>query len=261
MTPVGRCPGRTTRAVTVLAAAALLTAACAQGPAPSEPAPDEQEAGHVDEQDTTQDAAQDDERDADADADDRAGRDGAADEQPDDSPQDDNGTEVVDDDPSTADEPDGDTAGLETRPRTDEAQADGLLDGFLAVTDVRVGTHDDFDRVTFELEGEATAGWFVTYEDEPTSQGSGRSVEVDGEAYLGVALRNISLPPDLPDGVDRWEQERLDGPDDAEQVVEVVADTIFEGIQLFYLGVEEPASYRIDRLEDPQRVVIDVLHD
>ncbi len=218
----------------------LLLAACGDDPAPPQPAP----------ADEAVDGAGDPSADEDEHADD-----------PDDAHEPDDTTEEVGDEPDDVDDPGDGATELDTAARTDESRHDGALDGLLAVTDVRIGAHDGFDRVTFELEGDATAGWFVAYEDEPTSQGSGRPVDVAGDAYLGVALRNISLPPELPDDVDRFDEERRDGPAGAEQVVEVVADTIFEGIQLFYVGVEEKTSYRIDRLEEPKRVVIDVLHE
>ena len=236
---------RSRDAVAGLLAGVLLLAACGDDAASPEPGPIEEAGDQADDPQADDPQADDEERlDEPGDTDDA-----------------DDTTAEVGDEPDDNDHPDGDAAELDTDASTEESRDEGAIDGFLAVTDVRVGAHDGFDRVTFELEGEATAGWFVAYEDEPTSQGRGEPIDVDGDAYLGVALRNISLPPELPDEVDRFDEERHDGPNGAEQVVEVVADTIFEGIQLFYIGVEEPTSYRIDRLEDPQRVVIDVLHD
>ncbi|MFP4636435.1 MAG: hypothetical protein ACLFRD_11280 [Nitriliruptoraceae bacterium] len=169
-----------------------------------------------------------------------------------------------DDEEDEASDDDGDDPGgaapLSAEERAGEAEDDGDPAGHLAVTEVRIGAHEGFDRVTFELEGESTAGWFVAFEDEPTSQGSGEPIEVAGDAHLGVALRNISLPPDLPDEVERWEEGELAAPSETEAVVEVVQDTVFEGIELFYIGLDERTSYRIDRFDDPQRVVVDVLH-
>jgi hypothetical protein len=44
-------------------------------------------------------------------------------------------------------------------------------------------------------------------------------------------------------------------------VLEVVDDNVVEGQRLFHLGLRDEVPYRIARLEDPERVVIDLLHD
>ena len=138
------------------------------------------------------------------------------------------------------------------------------VDGRLVVTDVRVGTHEGFDRVTVELDGEGEVGWFTELTDQPTSQGSGEPVEFEGEVALWLAAQMITLPGDEPDGVD--EDARIDvdltvaGPEGG-VITEVVGDTLFEGIQTFAIGLDEERAYRIERFEDPERIVIDVLHD
>lgn len=41
----------------------------------------------------------------------------------------------------------------------------------------------------------------------------------------------------------------------------MVDDTIFEGIHLLYVGLDDEVPYRIERFEGPQRIVIDLVHD
>lgn len=131
--------------------------------------------------------------------------------------------------------------------------------GPVSVTDVRVGSHDGYDRVTFELEGEGLAGWVVELEDEPMAQGSGAPIDVQGATSLWVTLSMVWLPPDAPDDIDQWEGD-VAGP--AGGVVrEVVEDTIFEGNHTFAIGLDEELPFTVQRYEDPQRVVIDVFHD
>jgi hypothetical protein len=79
---------------------------------------------------------------------------------------------------------------------------------------------------------------------------------------IAVSLRNVSYPPELPDDIPAWDgEERIGAPEDAAVLDEVVADTIFEGIHLFYLGVEgEEVEHRVARLDEPQRVVADLVH-
>ncbi len=155
-------------------------------------------------------------------------------------------------------EPTGDAAQLEGETTTGPASADGEF-GVLAVTDVRTATHDGFDRVVFQLEGEGIVGWDVRYVDEATSQGSGQPIEVAGDAILAVSLSNLTLPPELPDDIVRWDEGRLEGT--GVVVQEVVEDTIFEGIQSFFVGLDGERAFLIERFEDPQRVVIDLPHD
>ena len=151
---------------------------------------------------------------------------------------------------------------LDVEATTTTAQRDSV-DGRLVVTDVRVGTHDGFDRVTVELDGEGDAGWFTELTDQPTSQGSGEPIEFEGEVALWLAAQMINLPGDEPEGVD--EDARIDvdltvpGPEGG-VITEVVGDTLFEGIQTFAIGLDEERPYRIERFEDPERIVIDVLH-
>jgi hypothetical protein len=126
----------------------------------------------------------------------------------------------------------------------------------LTVTDVRLGAHGSFDRITFEIAGDGEAGWLIEYEDEPRSQGRGDPVEVEGDAALRVALRGMAYPTDAPeppyDGPERITPDRLDA------IVEVVEDVLYEGYHDFFVGLDAERPYRVERLTEPQRVVIDI---
>jgi len=142
---------------------------------------------------------------------------------------------------------------IDTQP--DLAEASGPM---VSVTDVRLGRHNGFDRLVFEIGGEGQAGWDVRYVDEATSAGSGRPIDVEGDAILQVSLRNIALPPNAPAGVEPW-----DGPDrlglpGSGPIAEVVEDTVFEGRHTFFVGVTEKVPFQVHRLGTPQRVVVDV---
>lgn len=147
-------------------------------------------------------------------------------------------------------------------PVTDERGLDASEDagggGLLTVTDVRIGTHGGFDRIVFEIVGEGDAGWLVHYVDDPRTQGQGAPVGIEGEAVLEVILRGIALPPDVPDR-EQWEGDRLDGPAGA-STIELVEDSIFEGQQVFHIGLPSELPFGVTRLEDPQRIVVEVEH-
>ena len=137
-------------------------------------------------------------------------------------------------------------------PDSAEASAGSLV----GVTDVRLGRHDGFDRVVFEVGGEGTPGWDVRYVDAPASQGSGAAVPVAGEAVLQVTVTGTGYPMDT--GVEEWA-----GPDplrgtDTEVVTEVVWDGTFEGSSVAFVGTTARAPFRVYLLEEPARVVLEV---
>lgn len=128
----------------------------------------------------------------------------------------------------------------------------------LGVTDVDVAAHDDYDRVTFTLEGDdALAGWNVRYVDAAVAPGSGHTVDVDGDAILSVTLTGMALPPDLDE--DLWDDERIAF--DGEAIIEIVDVSVFEGQQQIFLGTSGRNGFSVERLDDPQRIYIDVSHD
>ena len=61
----------------------------------------------------------------------------------------------------------------------------------LTVTDVRIGRHEGFERVVFELDGGGAPGWFVDYADTPTQQGSGKTIDHSGETALNVNIDGV----------------------------------------------------------------------
>ena len=122
----------------------------------------------------------------------------------------------------------------------------------VTVTDVRVGQHDGYDRVVLDVAGGGMAGWDARYVDDPSHQGSGDPVEVDGQAVLAVDLTNIGIPDDT--GVDAY-----DGPDRltvGDTIVEVVVGTTFEGHMQVFVGTSGEQPFRV--LELDGSVVIDV---
>jgi hypothetical protein len=170
----------------------------------------------------------------------------------------DEGEDETDDPAATDDETADGAEPLDGEPTIGLHEQEGES-GTLAVTDVRIATHEGFDRIVFETDGDGVPGWFVDYA-EATAQGSGEEVEVEGDVTLRVAIRMVTLPPDLPEGLEVWDGDRLDGPPGG-VVLELVEDTIFEGHHTFFLGLDDEQPFVVDRLDDPHRVVIDVHHE
>ncbi len=219
--------------------------------------PDDELAGESDETDAGTDA---DSADSKEDTNDEAAAD------PDDDTSEDTATVREDGDDehaaTSAETDDADVEPLGSEATTGVSESEGEFGSDLAVTDVRVGTHDGFDRVTFEFAGDGQAGWHVNYQDGAASQGSGEPIEIFGDQVLSIALRNVTLPPELDDDIDAYDgPDRFEGPDGAQALFEIVEDTVFEGQHTWFLGTDGQPPYRIERFDDPQRVVIDLLHD
>lgn len=126
----------------------------------------------------------------------------------------------------------------------------------LTVTDVRMAEHESFTRVVFDFHGTGMPGWWVGYTAEATQQASGLPVEVAGDSFLEVSLDGIALPPDAEvRGVD------MGSFGGAGIVDEVVLTTIFEARAQFFIGVSgHPREYSITLLQEPTRVVVDLVH-
>lgn len=134
--------------------------------------------------------------------------------------------------------------------------ADPSGEARVTVTDIRIGRHDGFDRVVFEVGGEGTPGWDVRYVDEASSQGSGEPIEVAGDAILQVTLTGVGYPYDT--GVEEWAS---DGPvtgAGTQTVTELVWDATFEGTSVTFVGTSAEVPFRVYLLEGPTRVVVEV---
>ena len=136
-----------------------------------------------------------------------------------------------------------------TEPDTADSSGDPVT-----VTEIRIGRHDGFDRVVFEVDGGGTPGWDVRYVDDPASQGSGDPIDVDGAAALQVVLTGIGLPDDT--GVEEWSGPNPLSVGATETVTEVAWDATFEGQSVAFVGTTAETPFRVYLLENPVRVVV-----
>ena len=148
----------------------------------------------------------------------------------------------------------GDGPAFPAEPALSEQEPSG---GPLTVTAVRVARQEGYDRVVFELAGQAAgqAGWRVEYVDDPSQQGSGDPVEVAGDAALAVLITGTGYPMDTG-------QEEVSSdpalPGDLSVVEDVVLGAVFEGQYEAFIGTSGRQPFRVFRLGDPERVVVDV---
>lgn len=127
----------------------------------------------------------------------------------------------------------------------------------LTVTDVRVGTHDGFDRVVLELGGIGTPGWRVGYADAGVEDPSDRPVDLPGDRVLNIMIEGTAYPfdTDLPEFSTT---DRVAGTGTT-AVTEVAFLGTFEAQSQAMIGVDgDAAPFRVFLLQDPVRVVVDI---
>ncbi len=124
----------------------------------------------------------------------------------------------------------------------------------LMVVNVRVGSHEGFDRVVFDLAGSGNPGWFIDYTTQPSQQGSGNPVPYDGTVALNVNIDGTAYPFEL--GMEDPQLGRVPG---SGNVNEVISVGTFEGRSQFIIGLQRQSAYSVEVLEDPKRLVVDIV--
>jgi hypothetical protein len=152
------------------------------------------------------------------------------------------------------------SAGL---PDASEAQHSAPSDGTgtALLRAVRVGRNEGFERIVFEFEGTSMPGYRVQWVDGPIlADGSGETVEVAGDAYLEMVMDPASgvdlSAPQLTivyDGPDR-----IAVADQTELITDLVRTGDFESVLTWVAGTTEKVPFRVLRLSEPTRVVVDL---
>ena len=121
---------------------------------------------------------------------------------------------------------------------------------------VRAARHEGFDRVVWELDG-SMPGAHVEYVDQPVRAcGSGEPVPLPGDAWLEVRMSPANAHTDAGRATIA-ERRRATG---LPVVLEIVQTCDFEAVVSWVLGVRSPEPFRLTRLDDPSRLVVDVRH-
>jgi hypothetical protein len=130
------------------------------------------------------------------------------------------------------------------------------------LVDVRVASHQGLDRVVLEFEASEPPSWQVDWEEPPiVADPSGLELDVAGDAFLAVSIH----PATAVDLTGPEPQETYDGPDhvvvDGSIVAEAVLRTDHHAALGWVLGLRSQAPFAVGLLEDPYRLVIDVVVD
>jgi hypothetical protein len=124
------------------------------------------------------------------------------------------------------------------------------------VVDLRFAAHQGFDRVVIQVRG-AIPGDAIHYRRTFTYDGSGNPVPIHGRAGLTVSLSPAYAHDN--NGHNVYDGPRIARPHlDTLRALAFTGD--FEGQVSFAFALTHRAEYRIFRLHDPQRLVIDFRH-
>jgi hypothetical protein len=130
----------------------------------------------------------------------------------------------------------------------------------VVVTNTRVGAHEDFDRVVFDLApGAAPFDVIVaknpsmTFIGEPNGEELRPGVPaVAGKTALDVLVLIADQPaPSAPRDLK---------PTDTKNIREIRSFGTFEGDLSYLIGLERESCYRVFHLQNPSRLVLDVTH-
>lgn len=166
-------------------------------------------------------------------------------------PSDDPTTESTDEPTSDPTDTGEDSGDFTTGP-SQSADFPDLVGAYLPET-ARVGGHDTYERVVVEYSGnEGTLNWSASYEDAPIQDGSGFEVDMGGEEFLTVWVSGVTYPTGDPGEFE------ISGLNQATAIQDVHVDMPFEGMHTFFIGVDEKRPYRVQVLNDPMRIVVDV---
>lgn len=125
----------------------------------------------------------------------------------------------------------------------------------LAVVGVRVGAHEGFDRVVVDLEGKGDPGWFVDYTSTPIQETVAQPLEVAGNSFLNINVDGTVAPFEM--GKDNNVPITMAG--DTGNVIDVISAGTYEGRSQIVVGLRSELPYSVQILEDPMRVVVDIV--
>jgi hypothetical protein len=123
--------------------------------------------------------------------------------------------------------------------------------------DVRAASHEKFDRVVFEFNGDVLPGYHVEYVDRPVRKcGSGKVVPLAGDAWLLVTVSPSNAHTDEGEATVKDRERQLN----LEVIKELKIICDFEAEVSWVMSLSHPNRYRVLELSNPARLVVDVKH-
>jgi hypothetical protein len=124
--------------------------------------------------------------------------------------------------------------------------------------DVRIGTHDGYDRITFEYLEDGTPEFDMQTASPPfTQDASGNPMTVNGSPVMQITLQGATKLAD--DGSLTYTGATEFEPG-FPQLVHLIERGDFEAVNSWYVGLNGGDCMRAIVLTDPSRLVVDVQH-
>lgn len=125
--------------------------------------------------------------------------------------------------------------------------------GDLRTTDIRVGSHTEYDRLVFEFAGQGDPQYHIGYNDDPRQQASGFPLDVPGNAKLEINIHGTA--GDMSADAKYAGKKELGL--SSGSVVEVINGGTFEADSQYIVGLDSKRPYKIAVLHEPTRLVVD----
>lgn len=125
----------------------------------------------------------------------------------------------------------------------------------LTLQDVRVGSHETYDRVVFEFSGTGLPGYRIQYTDKALQQASGHELAVSGNDILEVLVEGTPMDrlPNDPSLVSTGPYQLATG-----NVAGITNGGTFENQSQFFIGLDRQRTFEVTVMDSPTRLVIDV---
>lgn len=121
------------------------------------------------------------------------------------------------------------------------------------LTAIDIGLHDGFERIVFRFSDHVPGLRLQPSPGPFAADGSGKPVEVDGNAFLALRMTANGHDEDGQPNVPM----RIRGPK-GHSVVEIVRLGDYEAVLSFAIGLEAPQTFRVLQLQNPPRIAIDI---
>ena len=125
------------------------------------------------------------------------------------------------------------------------------------ITDIRVGTHDGYDRIAIEFDAGIPEYRIEAATPPFTQDPSGLPMNVAGSAFWKMVLNGGTIVS--PDGGTTYGGSR-DFKPGFPKLVEFVTGGDFEAVSTWYIGLSDVSCIRVQALSSPSRLVIDIQH-
>ncbi|HEV8627280.1 MAG TPA: hypothetical protein VG034_22770 [Acidimicrobiia bacterium] len=132
------------------------------------------------------------------------------------------------------------------------------------LTDVRVGAHGCYERVTFEFkpqkgDADGPVAWKAAYQAPPiTEDGSGRRVQIKGSAFLVVTMTAAGADLSQEAAPATYTGPASIEAADATRIQQVRRTGDFEAVLTWVIGLDKKRPFHVTTEGGPARVIVDV---